>query len=369
MIKTVEVKNFQAHKMSSFDFSPGVNVIKGPSHQGKTAAIRAIKWALTNRPATTSLKSWFASKKDEIKVAIEFDDGFIIRRKDKDFNGYVLPDEKFDAIGTAVPDEVNQIARMPDINIQSQHDPYFMIQEGPQTAAKKLNEIIGLEIIDEVLANAVRKVQDRRKRVTSIEADIEQYTSEIKEYDYLDKLGTLIKQIEKDEKELASVIARKAAIQNLKQSIVESQNRNQELKQFLTIKAKYDQLIESAKELRKTKGKQYRLQTAYQSLADHKEHLLHVEDGTVPMFEIERLFIINDKFDDVQSERVSLKTLHTSIVSLRTRKIECAKTLRDAEKQYQKTLSDAGICPTCGQKIENGGHSHESEDNPNGPES
>ncbi|MHA2265297.1 MAG: AAA family ATPase [Candidatus Thorarchaeota archaeon] len=362
MIKTVEIKNFQAHRASSFNFSPGVNVIKGPSHQGKTAVIRAIKWALTNRPAVTSLKSWFSSPKEEIKVAIEFDDGYIIRRKDKEFNGYVLPEEKFDAIGSSVPDEVNAIAKMPDINVQSQHDPYFMIQEGPQNAARKLNEIVGLTIIDEVLANSVRAVQERRKRVAEVEVQIKGYQQEIESYGYLDKLSILMKQIEDNKKILVSVTSRKDALRPLVENIRQYENRHKQLKQQLTVVPKYNQLMSIAEELRQVKGKRYRIKQVCELLSTNKLLLQHVEDGLVPLEDIERLLAINDKFDKIQSERVSLKKLHQSIVDLRNRKMECSMKLRDAEKEHTKMLSDVNICPTCGQIIPDGGkHNHESE--------
>jgi exonuclease SbcC len=54
MIDHVAIKNFQSHKNTNIDFQRnGVNVIVGTSDQGKSAILRAILWAVNNRPMGT----------------------------------------------------------------------------------------------------------------------------------------------------------------------------------------------------------------------------------------------------------------------------------------------------------------------------
>lgn len=50
-LKRVRLENFQSHRNSVIDFDRGLNVIVGPSDSGKSAIIRAIKWALYNEPS------------------------------------------------------------------------------------------------------------------------------------------------------------------------------------------------------------------------------------------------------------------------------------------------------------------------------
>ena len=47
-IKTVKIHDFQSHEDSFMEFEKGLNIIVGPSDSGKSAVIRAIKWALFN---------------------------------------------------------------------------------------------------------------------------------------------------------------------------------------------------------------------------------------------------------------------------------------------------------------------------------
>ena len=52
-LKRVRLENFQSHKNSIIDFDRGLNVIVGPSDSGKSAIIRAIKWALYNETSVS----------------------------------------------------------------------------------------------------------------------------------------------------------------------------------------------------------------------------------------------------------------------------------------------------------------------------
>jgi len=82
MIETVEVENFQSHKRTVLELSPGVNVIKGRSHSGKSSIVRAIRWVLLNQPRGTHFVSHFKKKKEETSVGIAFTgDKYAIRRR------------------------------------------------------------------------------------------------------------------------------------------------------------------------------------------------------------------------------------------------------------------------------------------------
>ena len=75
-IEKVILENFQSHKFTSVEFDRGLNIIVGASDSGKTAILRAIKWALYNDPAgdyfiregaTEASVSIFFSDKTSIK--------------------------------------------------------------------------------------------------------------------------------------------------------------------------------------------------------------------------------------------------------------------------------------------------------------
>lgn len=70
-IKKVIIENFQSHKYTELDFDEHLNVIVGPSDQGKSAIIRGIKWALFNEP---SGNFFIREGENDCSVTIVFND-------------------------------------------------------------------------------------------------------------------------------------------------------------------------------------------------------------------------------------------------------------------------------------------------------
>ena len=109
VIQSVEVKDFKSHRHSELEFVDGVNVIKGTSHTGKSNIIRAMIWALTNRPRGNSVHNWNIPRPDT-KVTFVFDNDWFTRVKSK-INGYETFDGTLKAIGSDVPPQIRQIAK------------------------------------------------------------------------------------------------------------------------------------------------------------------------------------------------------------------------------------------------------------------
>lgn len=87
-IKSIEIENFQSHKYSKLDFSENLNVIVGPSDNGKSAIIRALKWVLFNEPKGTEFIRY---GENFCRVSIILSDGSkIIRERTKTKNLYKL---------------------------------------------------------------------------------------------------------------------------------------------------------------------------------------------------------------------------------------------------------------------------------------
>lgn len=52
-----QIKDFQIVKKASLEFIPGLNVIVGPSNNGKTSILKAIKAAIYTVPGATPIRS------------------------------------------------------------------------------------------------------------------------------------------------------------------------------------------------------------------------------------------------------------------------------------------------------------------------
>lgn len=165
MIKSIKIVNYQSHKESVLSLSKGINVIIGSSDDGKSAILRSLNWIKDNRPSGMSTVSYWDRGKDnkpqteqscEIDVAydgIDLSSTIIERLREKDFNGYKLNGEAFEAVGTDVPEQISSILNMTEVNLQKQFDSPFLISESAAEIARSFNKVIHLDIIDKVLSN------------------------------------------------------------------------------------------------------------------------------------------------------------------------------------------------------------------------
>ena len=118
-----------------------------------------------NRPTGFAFHTHGA--KDDTAVCIVFGDNECVTRRkgEKNTGGYHYRQDTFAALRTDVPPEIQRVLNLSDINIQSQHDPYFLLQDSPGEVAKKLNVIAGLGIIGDTIKNANAVVRQRKDAV------------------------------------------------------------------------------------------------------------------------------------------------------------------------------------------------------------
>lgn len=152
MIRSIHLRNFQAHKDLLLRFDPGVNALVGPSDVGKTAVLRALTWVCFNRPA--SVDGLVSHGEKEVSVVVTLDDGTEIERaRSGSKNIYRVGEKTFTAFGRGIPDEVITALRLGEINFSSQHAAPFLLSASPGDVARTINNIAHLEKIDAALSN------------------------------------------------------------------------------------------------------------------------------------------------------------------------------------------------------------------------
>ena len=171
MINSLQIKNFQSHKNTKLEFSEGVNVILGPSDSGKSAVMKALKWAINNRPSGDKICSWWGG---ETEVKILTDEGIITRKKDKS-DEYRLGDPLgeykdliFKAFGLTVPEEISSTLNISEVNIQNQADAHFLISKTPGEVAAHFNKVARLDKIDIATNNVNSWLSHLRNDIGSV---------------------------------------------------------------------------------------------------------------------------------------------------------------------------------------------------------
>jgi len=180
MLKRIRIKNFQKHDKLDVEFSPNTTTIVGSSDSGKSAVIRALRWACLNKP---NGNSFIRHGEKSCKVRIEVDDSQITRTKGSS-NSYKLNDIKFEAFGTSVPDEIEDTLKLSDLNFQCQHDTPFWFSESAGQVSKNLNQIIDLSIIDKTLSEVASLVRKCKADVDATDRALQASQEQLNELEW-----------------------------------------------------------------------------------------------------------------------------------------------------------------------------------------
>lgn len=206
-ITNIEINNFQSHKNTNINLENGLNVIVGPSDQGKTAIIRAVKWALYNEPLGTF---FIRHKEKEASVTLTFNTGEKIKRLRSDTkNIYVYIDsennrEVYEGFGHSVPIDIKEKINIKKIylndkesnaiNIGEQLEGPFLISEKNSTRANAIGRLVGVHVVDKAVKNTMKDARNLTIKRKSLKEDIEILEQKLNKYSYLDELeSNLIK--------------------------------------------------------------------------------------------------------------------------------------------------------------------------------
>lgn len=324
-LKRVRLENFQSHKNSIIDFDRGLNVIVGPSDSGKSAIIRAIKWALYNEP---SGNYFIREGETEVSVMLEFSNNIKVKRlRNKSKNIYILynrDDDEiiFEGFGSKVPQEIIDLLRIKKIsldtnesdaiNLGEQLDGAFLLSEKASTRASAIGRLIGVNLIDDALKETLKDVRNISIEKNIINEKVKKTQEELLTYSYLEGLKKDIIELE----DMGKRIKQKTNIKNkLIKDLEIYENIKQANKSFQTI-------------LKKLQGL-YRLEQNIYTLEYKNSNLLFLSNINKKLYKSRKEIIDNtnllSQLDDVSSvEDVvvvidNLKNKLTKMKKLKTR--------------------------------------------------
>ena len=277
MIKTASIYNFESHKETRMNFHKGVNAFIGESDKGKSSILRALYWVMFNKPSGDSFKSYWDHQDTE--VMIHLDDCSIYRGKGGkgQRNEYRLGKEEpfsFRAFGQGVPEEIEKVLNVSSINWQTQFDSHFLLSNSAPEVARKLNDIVNLDIIDSSLTNILSLIRNNKVEIAKEESCIEHFKEELSQFDYLDDLEERIECVEEltNKKEQLKNYIRE--LEGLKESIEKSKRKLRKLKPMLSIEKKVDELLERIKGVKKLRNRIKKLEELKESIEYKKERIV-----------------------------------------------------------------------------------------------
>lgn len=253
-ITSVAIKGFQSHKESSFNLSPGLTVITGPSDAGKTAVIRALRWLAFNEPQGEgflyTIRNADGSIKDQeeqAEVTVYFDNGVNItktRRKGKTTYVHSLYPEPWEK--AEVPPEIKDTLGLVKqtygdnfetcLNFAFQLDPPFLLSETGGTGAKVLGKLAGTEVVDKAIGTVNKRTHNTRTELAQAEKQIGQLDVELLEYLEVDDQYSILESLESRFQEIEKALT-------TQKTLVEKKNQHEALSdRIATLNAKLEPL-------------------------------------------------------------------------------------------------------------------------------
>jgi exonuclease SbcC len=209
-IKKLQIENFQSHQYSEIEFDEGLNVIVGPSDQGKSAIIRAIKWVLFNEPRGSDFIRHGASF---ARVAIEMSNGFIItRERSASKNRYAITTPEgetavFEGFGNDAPEEIKKAHGIYKImidtdssvslNLGEQLEGPFLLSETGSVRAKAIGRLTGVHVVDKAIRDTVSDIKKENQIESKSRAEITEIEKRLSAYQQLEQLKIDINKKEK----------------------------------------------------------------------------------------------------------------------------------------------------------------------------
>jgi len=199
VIRSLKVSNFQAHKDSEINFTPGLNVLVGKSDSGKSSILRCLSFLQEGKPTGFSFASHWLGHGGKVEARIDYDDGYVYRSKSKSSNEWDCNGTILKATGQGVPEEVAQLANWSEVNRCGQHDSMFLIEDSNGQVAKRLNELVNLDIIDRSIGNASKDVKQNKASIDSKQEQIRSIDEQLEQFKDLKKTNKefeLLKELE-----------------------------------------------------------------------------------------------------------------------------------------------------------------------------
>ena len=354
MITDIEIRNIQAHRETVMSFSPGLNVIKGTSHNGKSSIIRALRWALFNRPLGKGLKSHFAKDGEAMEVTIAFSDGsYVMRQSDKKFNGYAVCNDQdeesdYEALRGDIPQEVLDILQMDSRNFHGQDDGYFLISNSAGDVARELNKAAGLSEIDRIFKNVSKKGREISDQVKVWSHAEETASKDLLSFKDLDKIEPIIISLEKADEELAECRALKSKLVQASFSLMKLREETEALKEKVAAEGSLLAIAQKVSDLGAVVKEKENLENLGKSLSEVKQQIKEDTDWLSCEKPHNELFTKISEMRRIAGERVNILTVCNDIKRLRTMQNSSNERLVQLQSSYNDKQKLLEKCPKCG---------------------
>ncbi len=343
MIKKIELNNFQAHKHTVLDLIDGINVITGQSDQGKSSIIRSLYWVFKNRPSGNEFMNW-DSDSCSVKITTKNDD-VIKRTRNKSKNQYHINNQKFDAVRTDVPNEIKEVLYLTDTNIQLQDDPHFLISLSASEAAKTLNEVVGIDIIDFSLQYINKIVRKHYNEGLYIQGELKEEENKLQKYKNLHTAQRKYKRLQKLYSRKETKDNKINSIDYFVEKLSDLEHIEKEKETIQTLDTNINTLGKQLTEIQKIVSNTQKLQKIIQQAEELNEIIQQEDKIKKAETNLNKLSSLYTQLNKINSKNP--KILYDKINTQQFGILKLKNDVEKTENDFKKLKEELKICPLC----------------------
>ena len=186
----VSVKDYQIIKQAILDFKPGLTSIIGPSNNGKSSILKAIKSAVYTEPGSTPIRTGAQS----YIVGIQDNGHTVVYQKKDGSSKYLVDDKSYSKFGLSTPEEVSTALNIRELilngnkvqlNFWNQMDKPFLLDKSAGELFKfildsgendQLSSVLKAMVTDRQSLN--READNLQGQITALEDSIDKQQKE-----------------------------------------------------------------------------------------------------------------------------------------------------------------------------------------------
>lgn len=332
--------NFQAHENTEIKLSPNMNVFYGESDHGKSSLLRGLKWNILNRPNGDRFRRHDTAR---TSVIVHSNGVYVDRTRTDESNTYGMGLEIYSALRSEVPEEITKNVNLSEVNFQSQSEVYFLIDLSPGQVSKKLNEVAGLEISDQVLKQANADHKETKAERDSTNKKLVQVRSKMLELDWAVEADKFLKKLEDYQEKINNLEEQYNQMWDIlvdmkelfaKKRLFISDKCIADLKDIMEVNRQYQILIDNFGDI----------DDILENIDGYKQDLADIR--VIDLTEVESLSI---EIEKLEGQYDYLNKCLTVLKDQKTKHIEVSGKEKSNREQYYERLRKLGKCPTCEQ--------------------
>lgn len=397
-IKSVHIENFESHKDTLVELSPGFNIFTGSSNCGKSSFIRAVRWACFNEPTGEKFirkddeyleqqkSSSKKKKRTTTKVTLILSNDIVIERiKNRGASGtncYTLlkpeMDEPivFDHFGYEVPDEIKEALgfysvkignKKLEVNYLSQFEPPRALTYQGGALSSMINKLNNMEAFEDALGVINQKIHHSGEyavKENMLSKRIEKAEHQYKVLpDNQDKINILKEQV------LPRMMEIRKLEHKLNAAAILVETYDKSKAKFLKVREGLGSLPSTAdaeKRLVEIEGKCKYIHSAAELLERYTRAVDAWKARTIEIAQLPdlsnidlRLFKVDKYVEQLKSAVMVLDNMSKLSTKLNERKKDIQSVIEQIEPLDERfeqclhmMLKDGGVCPMCQQSLD-----------------